>query len=751
MESRYTLKNQILFGLRNFAVTAAIIIVLGYLVISSNQAARQEIESIISKEKNPITYIDEPVVYGYENGAKIWEVRSEVAKQDVQSESSELTRIYELILYKGGEENVRIRGDHGNWDKPREQLTLIGNVHVESADGTTNLDTQKLTWSEQSKTLGCPEKVDFTVEENHVIANSLYSADDLATIDFVGDVEMFVMGLEGANFITREGEFPVEDIRTRAKGDGMNVLAQFVHYDKGDKTCECLPSIPLRVRSEHKLDEAGRAIPEPPGSIVQDPFAELENPAYLEALQRSVQQLDLTEEERSFLEGRIDRFQIEPLQSTAAPEPPGVMGMAPIPGQTNLTGPLSQGFPSPLPPPPPQLPRSDPEIVLAAPDYSGITAWQVSPDLNGEKYEGDPDFDPKSELRDGMIFCYRKNKKIWCEEVHIDLGEHRIEALRRVDVRLSNLREGAREEAESKVGRTIQSTPTQIIGNYVIHNWEKSITEGYQRVLAIQPEKDIEADNIIYYEDSDATHAWGSVIVHQCGGRWWELTGALQDISSERAKEDIRQPSVITCDALLSYSKRVSWAFGNVVFRQEKQVATSDRAQYEDPTEILVLAGTVDFTSEKGEQVRAAVLTLDLYLEEYIAEGAAVARNVVPEEYREDIDKYRNDEERQPGDDARTRLLESRTAEGLGDWTEAVENPPPPPPIEVLPDSQNHVQSLPPLGPEVPPAGSSPGPITPSPETGADETGQGSVAQPETSIGGDLSAGESEGVTNQSE
>jgi hypothetical protein len=118
------------------------------------------------------------------------------------------------------------------------------------------------------------------------------------------------------------------------------------------------------------------------------------------------------------------------------------------------------------------------------------------------------------------------------------------------------------------------------------------------------------------------------------------------------------------------------------------------------------MAGSVNYESKDGERVQCALLTLDMYLEEYIAEGAAIARNIVPEEHREDIQKYRNEEERQPGDDARARLLEKRTAAGLGNWSEEIQNPPSPPPIEVLPNAEGQVQPLPQLGPEVPPAGS---------------------------------------------
>lgn len=750
MESRYTWKNQLLIGVRSFAIAAAVILVLIYLVVTSGQAAKRELETFV-EEKKTVTIVDEPVVYGYENGAKVWELRSEVARQEKETESSDLTRIYELILFKGGEENVIIRGDHGEWDKPHERLTLTGNVEVESADGTTWLDTEKLTWEEEKKVLSCPVPVDFRVEDNHIVANSLYSDDDLVTIDFIGKVEMFIVGLEGENFVTREGEFPIEEVEGEEKSNGMNVLASYVHYDKGDRACQCYPYIPLNVRSLHNLDENGRELPGETRTSAAGIMERLNDPAYVEALEKSVAQMDLSPEELAFLRGETNSLlpagspfrnhngpddtpgagqastapgesasvdpndpelmggRTSPMGGAAGSVEPGSEGgrtSVGLPGQ-GLMGPDISGAVSPpgdvtldLP----SIPRSDPEKVLTAPDYSGITDWRISPDLYAESFEGNPDFSPSTEMRDGLVFCYRENKKIWCEELHIDLGEHRVEALRQADARFQNLEDTKHEPPKSRAAQAIRKTPTQFIGNYLVHNWRENITEGYGRVLVMQPEKDIEANNVVYSEDSDMIQAWGDVIVHQFGGGWWVSSGAIEEVSNERAREDVRNPSVVTADAILSYSRKVSWAFGNVVFRQEEQVIKGDRAQYEENTEILVMAGSVDYGNEDGEKLSCALLTLDLMLEEYIAEGAAVARNIVPEEYRENLKEFRKDEDKKPEDDARARLLEKRTAEGLGNWTEEIESPPGPPPIEYLPESQaqSEAEKQKTMGPEVP-------------------------------------------------
>lgn len=738
MESRYTWKNQLLITLRNIAVLGAIILLLGYLLVISNQAAKKELEELFVEEKRTITRIDEPVAYGYEDGAKIWELRSQVAEQEKETESSELTRIYELILFKGGEENILIRGDSGDWDKPREELTLTGNVVVESADGTTILNTEKLTWKERSKTLYCPEYVDFWVEANHVTANSLYSDDDLATIDFVGNVNMFVVGLEGENFVTREGDFPIEEIEGEEPGDGMNVVAEYVHYDKGDKKSQCFPYISLRVRNRYNLDEVGRPLPPEPPRVANREVL-LSDPEYLEALQRSIAQMDLSAEERAFLEGEIDTLptfdgqggiaglledglgggpgeppsgqvpddQTQPLtpqagEQTETATPPGGINLQDMGAMgPDLTPPADGAGRTPIDLP--SIPASDPTEILSSPDYSYLTGWNISSDLYDELYEEDPEFDPQNEKRPGLIFCYRGNKKFWCEELHIDLGEHRIEGLRRVDARFRDLRDEDREPPESRAARAVQESPTQMIGNFLVHNWREDVTEGYGRVLAIQPEKDIEADNVVYYEKADVVHAWGDVIVHQFSGEWWETSGAIGEIEEERAREDVRDPTVVTADAILSYSRRVTYAFGNVVFRQEKQIVTGNRGRYEEETEILVMAGDVKYTNEDGEHLSCALLTMDLYVDEYIAEGAAIARSIVPEEYRENLAELRGDEEVKPGDDARTRLLENRTAAGLGDWSMAIENPPPAPPIELMPGAEEEPEVPPELGSEVPP------------------------------------------------
>ncbi|MFH1676361.1 MAG: LPS export ABC transporter periplasmic protein LptC [bacterium] len=809
MESKYTRKNQFIIGFRNFTILAGAILLLVYLIVVSGQAAKDEFKTRFEGSKKQITHIDEAVAFGYEKGAKIGEVRSEVAEEDKKSDSSRLTRIYELILYKGGEENVRINGDSGIWDKTKEELTLIGNVRVESADGTTHLKTEKLIWVERTKTLSCPTYVDFTVEENHFTSNSLYSADDLATIDFIGNVHMFVVGLKGANFITREGDFPVEDIEDEPKGDGMNVISKYVHYDKGEKKADCYPFIPKHVSNRYNIDSDGNLAVREYQPFFND-LTFLTDPNYVEALNQSIAQTDLTSQEQAFLRGEIsfdeltkdeegnsDASQSPDNAGNGVAPPPG-FGTAPGPDRTPPTG--GQALPMMGIPPRPGvaegesgqnpgetagesgqspgvaageagqspgvtasesgqspgvtagetghspgvaegeagqtptiptgptlpggaipllrtgIPKSDPEKILSSPDYSRITEWEIAKDLNGELYEDNPTFVPDNELRTGTVFCYRKNKKFWCEQLKINLGDHKMNATGHVDARFSNLKEASKEPPKSKAGKAVQESPTQIIGNYLVHNWETNVSEGYGRILAMQPEKDIEADNVIYYEDSDVIHAWGDVIVHQFGGEWLVKSGAIEDIKDKRAKEDARKPSVITSDAMLSYNKRVSWAVGDVVFRQEKQTIKSDRAQYEDGTEILVMAGKVKYDSKDGEHISSALLTMDLYVEEYIAEGNVIARNKTPEEYRKNISEQR-EKEPKPEDMARARLLENRTAAGLGDWTEEAFNPPLPPPIEVLPDENGNVEPLPPLnmGPEVPSSDETAPPAPPVP------------------------------------
>jgi len=786
MESRYTWKNQLILGVRNSAILAGIVMLLVYLVLVSGQAAKEELDTLFVEEKATITLIEEPVAYGYEDGAKIWELRSEVAEQEKETESSNLTRIYELILFKGGEPNLSIRGDTGVWDKPRETLTLIGNVVVESSDRTTLLNTEKLIWNERGKVLRCPVYVDFWVEDNHITAESLYSDDDLATIDFVGDVHMFVVGLEGENFVTREGDFPLEDVEDEEKGDGMNILAEYVHYDKGDKECFCYPFIPFNVQKAHHIDEEGNALPDEPRPRYN--LTELlTDPVYSEALQRSVGQLDLSAEELAFIRGETD--EIEPSGGLAGAlgltEPPGEIeidigpsgistridgmdpatgemspmmdgtapmsgGMSPMmggertpmtggveiqsgPGMAadNVVGPEITGLIENLPDLDitlPEIPKSDPEEVKTVQDYSHITDWQISENLDAELFEGDDGFDPDDEIRDGLVFCYRKTKKIWCEELYIDLGEHRIDAMRQADGRFKDLK-GDEEPSDSRAGRAIQESPTQFIGNYIVHNWRDDMTRGFGRVLVLQAEKDFEADNVVYSEEAKVIHAWGNVLSHQYSGNWWETSGAIEDVDDDRAREDVKNPSVMVADAMLSYNRVVTWGFGNVIFKQEEQVITGDRSQYEDETEILIMAGSVDYENEDGELLSCALLTLDTALDEYIAEGAAIIRSIVPEEHRENLAEFRDDEETKPEDDARARLLENRTAAGLGDWTYDIEHPPPPP-IEVI-GGDLELEVLESLGPEID------NPVVHRPEIENDdeiEDGGISTAEPESAV-----------------
>ncbi|HYE77651.1 MAG TPA: hypothetical protein VEI97_06670, partial [bacterium] len=107
--------------------------------------------------------------------------------------------------------------------------------------------------------LTCPDKVDVVIEDNHIVADALYADRDMTHLRFLGNVRMYVKGLEKESILTREGIVDPADAAPQKSDDGedegMWVAAQYIYYDKTNKVANCYPVITAQVRRELGLDK----------------------------------------------------------------------------------------------------------------------------------------------------------------------------------------------------------------------------------------------------------------------------------------------------------------------------------------------------------------------------------------------------------------------------------------------------------------------------------------------------------------
>ncbi|MEO7994514.1 MAG: LPS export ABC transporter periplasmic protein LptC [bacterium] len=241
---------------------------VGLLIYISTVKSQEVIRDVFTETRSDVSTVEDLRALGYDEKGKTWEVYSEKASEERNSQQSEIKDISILNIYKDGKVNVTGRGDIGRYNKADKQLNLRDNVYLEDTDGTTTLVTQRLTWFEGSKILRCPKPVFVTIENNRIHANALYADNDMTHLEFVGDVRMFLTGLEKESLVTREGIVDQVDVAPEKDDEdakkGMWVHAQYVYYDKTTKQATCYPFIPADAQRNFKRLERAAIVSNEP-------------------------------------------------------------------------------------------------------------------------------------------------------------------------------------------------------------------------------------------------------------------------------------------------------------------------------------------------------------------------------------------------------------------------------------------------------------------------------------------------------
>ena len=119
----------------------------------------------------------------------------------------------------------------------------------------------------------------------------------------------------------------------------------------------------------------------------------------------------------------------------------------------------------------------------------------------------------------------------------------------------------------------------------------------------------------------------------------------------KKAREDVKDPVVITCDtAQYFYKAKKGTASGNLKFAQKNpkadRNATAKRLLYDGNDETVVLDGDVHVTNTKGESIKCAQITILMKVgsEGFRMKGVTVVHMLAPED----------DEEEKPAGEAKT-------------------------------------------------------------------------------------------------
>ncbi len=594
--------------LKKFCAGLAIFGLIGWLIwVSTLKAAEVKEKTFGEGEDFEKTEIDQPIAYGYREGALLWRMTGLKAIEIKETQKSTVNRIYRMTFYKEGEPNLHASGDTGYWDKSREKLILRGNVVCESEDGTTILRTEEMIWYEKTENIKCPKPIDLWVEDNHITADALFSDKDLVVLDFVSNVKLFVVGLEGESFITKEEVFPVETVEERKKAKkGLTVECEYLFYNKDTKYIRCYPNVPKTVVSKYRL---GGSTQVPQYDLAVDP-----DTGRIQWKQIPTDPGDkFTESTFEIKDGNeLENFEVEDIGESLGWEEPG--------GMTEAE-------------------RIQLESETEAPDDSGVESGGGI----GQMLIQSPD-----EYVPGRIFAHqeKKRKKIWCDFMEIFLDEKKIKSRGDVRFEARDLKDEER-PPRGKVGKAIQSSYTWVDANYMNYFWDDEIVDAWGDVHGWQDEKDFSSANMTYSDILGIMVLFEDVVVKQIAGMWLEEHEILEDIEDEDARDDAQKPTTVFSNTALSYTES-DWSFGwgDVLFEQKEQKIRGRRVEYDDSSETMVMYEDVQFKNEDGEWMLADKLTMDFYLEQYIVEGAqSQVRMLVPEEYRDDLDEWEKDRE----------------------------------------------------------------------------------------------------------
>ncbi|MCD6218339.1 hypothetical protein J7L05_10865 [bacterium] len=596
--------------LKNTVIGLAIIAGLAYFITISASEAKKDLKDIFAEEKSDVTLVEDVLATGYdfeeviEDGVKkqyfgkVWELESRIVEEGSDGSKSVAKEIKVLRIYKKGELNLIGVGDAAEYNKSRDELKMYGNVHVESEDGSTILNTETLIWSDakDNKRMSCPEPVELWVDDNHILADMMFSDKDLERIDFLGRVSMFNIGIERENFMTREGWIDFEDVKTegeRDPDDVINVECEYIHYDKIEKYMECYPYVPHRVKKRHrtylKREDFKPAVP----FKYQQQSAEKEED---DLIPESIRTTGLEGFEDIFKkddEKKSDEEKnIEEKESSENKEKE-----IELPERELRASPVPEPFPGKFP---------------------GRLARQV--------------------------YCWKQDKKIFSNRLDINLKQKMLKP--RFDVYIwafkmekeVKKKHDKKNEEPSKTVKALAKETTEIFGDFMNVYWKTDFIDAWGGIEIRQKEKYFTSENMVYSDELGIMEADGDVFMEQLDGEWLEREGLLEDMTDEDAKEHAKKPTEITSDAMISYDDEdYVYMIGNVYIKQEEQNIVSNEGEFSDSKDIMVFWGNVKYRNKDGERLNADKLTLYTEENRYIAEGAVIARSLVPEEYEDDL------------------------------------------------------------------------------------------------------------------
>ena len=561
--------------------------------------------------------------------SQIWELESKVVEQSSETGENIAKEIKVLKVYKEGKLNLYVNGDEAIYNKDRGELRMKGHVHLESADGSTKMDTELLIWQDSQKEFSCPQPIDVWIENNHVLADMIFADKDMERIDFLGRVSMYITGIQKENLLTREGYIDLEDVKSEGKrnpDDVINVECGYMHYDKTEKSMGCYPEVPHTIHKKYQLylreEEYQPKVPlkfQGGAAAGRDEKPEEIKPG--------------------------EKYVPESAKSTGLEGFEGVFNK----GLKNEKKPLTS--------------QNGVGLINAAPSETKTPKQEsASKPVEVKKEEGkkaSPDEEPfPGKFPDRLarqVYCWKQNKKIFSNRLDIDLKKNTMKPRFDVYIWAFNFSSEAKKKYEkqkeepSKTIKALAKDTSEIYGDFMNVYWKTDFIEAWGGIEVRQKEKFFKCDNMVYSDELAVLQADGNVYMDQLDGKWLDREGLLEDVTDEKAKEDAKKPMEIWSDAMISYDqKHYVYMTGDVYLKQKTQNAIADEAEFSDDDDMLILKGNVRYRNKDGERIDADRMTIYTEKNLYLAEGAVEGRALIPEKYEKELKKVEEDKGKKP-------------------------------------------------------------------------------------------------------
>jgi LPS export ABC transporter protein LptC len=614
-----------LLNVKNIALLILVVSGLYYFISVSTEEAKKDLSDIFSEEKQDTTEINDVLATGYdfelvvENGKKnqlygrVWQLESGKVEQGSDSNENIAKEIKILRIFKKDELNLIATGDEAVYNENNEELRMQGNIHIESEDGTTILETDTLIWHENSKELSCPKPVEIWIDDNHILADMMFSDKDMEKIDFLGRVSSYLTGFERENLATREGWVDWEDVKPkgeRDENDLINVESEYLHYDKVRKYLECYPYIPHEIQKRYQLYLTRQEFQPEFALKFQSSFERFEGKKDTETqegekfIPEVAKQTGMEGFEGIFGENKLNTDKTLADKETEARKQAEAKAEELVRNRPRRASPIDEPFPGKFP-----------------------------------------------ERLEKQVYCWKQNKKIFSNRLDVDLKAKILKPRFDVyvwafDVKHEIKKKHDREnEDPSKFMKAIANETTEMFGDYINMKWDTDFIEAWGGIEVRQKDKFFKSENMIYSDQLGLMQADGDVYMEQLDGAWLEREGLLEDMTDEDAKKHVKKPTEMTSDAMISFDEKdYVYMIGNVWVKQEDQNIISDEGEYSDEEDIMIFSGHVRFRNKDGERLDSDSLTIHTEDNRYIAEGTVTVRSLVPEEYEDDINQLEEEE-----------------------------------------------------------------------------------------------------------